>query len=169
MSSAKAKASASPTLIRALERSLGYLAAGMLFAMMVLTFIDVVGRYFFHAPVQGAYELIAIAMGVLIFSALPVVTARDDHLTIGLAENLIRGRARRLLDLLFSLICFCVLAGFAWCIGQHAAHLARTGEVMVSLRVVVAPFAFFMCVMAIVSAVIMALITVARARQPAGG
>ena len=52
-------------------------ASAVLALMAVVAFGDValrvVGR-----PVTGAYELTALLMGLLIYAALPLVTARDE-------------------------------------------------------------------------------------------
>ncbi|MEC8121950.1 MAG: TRAP transporter small permease subunit, partial [Pseudomonadota bacterium] len=42
-----------------------------------LTCVDVVGRYFFRAPVTGAAELVQISMAGIIFFALPTMFLRD--------------------------------------------------------------------------------------------
>ena len=39
-----------------LERALGVIAGSVLFAMMMLTAVDVVGRYVFNHPVTGAFR-----------------------------------------------------------------------------------------------------------------
>ena len=75
-------------------RLLGVVAAIDLFAMMMLTFIDVTGRKLtgtvaFAKPVYGAYEITELLMGVLIFSALPLVTAREGHVTIDIFDRLV--------------------------------------------------------------------------------
>lgn len=57
--------------MRKLERFLGVLVALSLFAMMLLTFFDVVGRKFFDASLPGSLELTELFMLVLIFFALP--------------------------------------------------------------------------------------------------
>src|SRR3546814_8744945 len=51
---------------------------------MVCTFVDVVGRYVFNSPLPGALELTEIMMASLIFTILPVVSARSDHITVDL-------------------------------------------------------------------------------------
>ena len=53
---------------------LGHFAALVLFCLMVLTCIDVVGRYFFSMPVTGGFEMTEILLASLIFAGLPLVT-----------------------------------------------------------------------------------------------
>ena len=70
-------------------RVLGTVAATVLFAMMVLTFVDVTGRKLFTRPVYGAYEITEFLMGMLIFCALPLVTAREGHVSIDVLDHLV--------------------------------------------------------------------------------
>ena len=59
--------------------------------MMVLTFIDVIGRYVFHKPIFGGTEIISALLALTIFSGLGVINARDDHITVELFEEWFRG------------------------------------------------------------------------------
>ncbi len=62
-------------------------------AMASLTFVDVIGRYFFNRPVNGAQEIIEILLGMTIFTALPVVTMREGHITVDFIQNVFVGMA----------------------------------------------------------------------------
>lgn len=70
-------------------RVLGVIAATALFAMMLLTFVDVIGRYGFHHSIFGAAELIENLMIVSVFAGLGFVTAKNEHITVSLMEPLI--------------------------------------------------------------------------------
>ena len=45
-----------------LQRVLGVLAATILFFMMLLTAVDVIGRYLFNTPVNGGFEVTEIML-----------------------------------------------------------------------------------------------------------
>ncbi len=53
---------------RVLEAILDGVAGTLLFIMMMVTTVDVVGRYFFHSPLHGAYEGNELLLGVLDFT-----------------------------------------------------------------------------------------------------
>ena len=55
------------------SRLVSNLAAIILFLLVVLTCVDVVGRYFFSMPVIGAVELVRICMAGVIFFSLPAM------------------------------------------------------------------------------------------------
>ena len=42
---------------RGMEPLLGIIAGVLLFCMMILTFVDVVLRYIFNAPLKGSFEI----------------------------------------------------------------------------------------------------------------
>jgi hypothetical protein len=52
----------------------GLLSGGALFAIMALTFFDVLGRKFLDNSIPGSLELTELLMVVVIFGALPLVS-----------------------------------------------------------------------------------------------
>lgn len=58
-----------------------------LFAMVALTFADVVGRRFFNAPIYGAHDLTEHLMAIIVFSGLPLLTAARGHLCVDLLDS----------------------------------------------------------------------------------
>ncbi len=109
-----------PSLSAQAERLLGWLlplvrlaSAGLLFAMMILTFVDVVGRYVFTAPVFGAAEMIQFLLAMTIFAGLALVNASDDHISVDLFDRPLSRlfpRLRPVLIQLFSLIAMVIIA-----------------------------------------------------------
>ena len=63
------------------------MASAALFALMVLTFADVVMRSAFNAPIEAATELIRIGIAIIVFSALPVLSWREGHIAVDLMDG----------------------------------------------------------------------------------
>jgi TRAP-type transport system small permease protein len=80
-------------------RALTFFAAFMMFCMMTLTFADVVGRYVFNAPIGATFEIIEMMLGMLIFSALPLVSRDQGHITVDLFERFFQGSLKWLQQL----------------------------------------------------------------------
>lgn len=84
------------TLIKSTEKGpikwlvlfLQILSAVTLFALMLVTCVDVVGRYVFNSPLTGSTELTEIAVGIVVFSVLPVISWRNDHIVVDLLDPL---------------------------------------------------------------------------------
>lgn len=58
-----------------------------LLTMVVLTFLDVIGRRFFNTPVYGAHDVTEHLMAVIVFCGLPLLTARHGHLSVDLFDR----------------------------------------------------------------------------------
>lgn len=67
-----------------ITRVLGLCAAAGIFMLMALVFTSVFFRYLFNAPILATEDLMAILLGLTIFTALPGVTASRSHITVEL-------------------------------------------------------------------------------------
>lgn len=153
-------------LIAWLERTVGVAAAAMLFAMMTLTMIDVVGRYFFAAPVPAGYELIQFGMGALVFLILPIVTARNENICVELIPIKRGPRARRAMAVFSAIVSAAVLVGFGVELWARAETFRATAETSSNLRLPLAPFAYFMSVVWFVCAPIALVVGLAPGQAP---
>lgn len=135
------------------------------FAMMVVTCVDVVGRYVFTAPLPGAVEINELLLGLMVFGALPLVTAGREHVSIGLLDGLFRGRADRVRQALLNLVSGAVIGITAYRLWLKADELAANGDTTLYLRIPAAPFGYFMSIAAGITTVIL-LIAVVRAVMP---
>ena len=52
---------------------LKWIVSLLLFLMMAITFVDVIGRYLFNAPIFGAAEMIQFLLAGTVFSGLILV------------------------------------------------------------------------------------------------
>ncbi len=149
---------------------LGTVAAIDLAAMMALTFFDVTGRKFFASPIYGAYEVTEFMMGVLIFSALPLVTARENHVTIDVFDHFIAPHIGRWQRVVVNLVSSVVLAFLGWRLWILSASHLRTNEVTMTLHIPHGPFSRAFAVLAMLAAIaclVVALEHIARARARA--
>ena len=129
------------------EAVLGVAASAILFAMMLLTFVDVVARYVFNRPVRGAFEVTELMLLVLIFAGLPLVTHAREHVTMDFIDRLLTGRARELLDRTIQLACAAIMLWLAWLIWLKADRIWGYRDATDVLRIVYGPFVYFMAVM----------------------
>ncbi len=76
-----------------------------LFALMVMTFCDVILRSVFNNPIEAATELTRILMAVLVFSVLPVISVTNGHIAVDLADGIFNKlRLARLRDALIHIL-----------------------------------------------------------------
>jgi len=113
---------------RAVDRLVGGMAALILFAMMALTFVNVVMRYFLRQPISGAFEIMTYLMAVMLFVALVLVAGRSEHVRVGLLDALVPGWLRQIRMVVFNLVMAGVCAVLGWRLWLFGARLARWGE-----------------------------------------
>lgn len=144
---------------RLLHRTLGFASALVLSVLALLTFVDVVGRYLFNRPVKGAYEVIEILMGILIFTALPVITYNDRHITIDLLDAAMPRRLVRLQRFMVSAIAAIALATIAWQLWKFGQAKASYNDLSAFLRIPQAPVIFGMSFLSAVAAGVAAVLS----------
>jgi TRAP-type C4-dicarboxylate transport system permease small subunit len=137
-----------------LQRALGVTSAVVLFAMMMITAVDVAGRYLFNKPIAGGFELTEIALAALIYCGLPLVSARREHIVIDTFDPMFSPRLKRILDMMAEVVCAIALAGVGWLIFVRAGRVAEYGDTTSVLKLPLAPVVYLMGVMITVAAVI---------------
>ena len=115
-------------LDRAVAPALGLLAAALMLCLMLLTCVDVVGRYFFNKPVTGGFEMTELLLAALIFAGLPLVTLRSEHIVVDLLDPVTPERLFRIQHALATLLAAVCTGYLAWRLGLRAEELASRGE-----------------------------------------
>ncbi len=133
---------------------LASVAGGLLFAMMLLTFVDVVLRYFFNAPIKGGFEVTEMMMAVLIFAGLPLVSRKNEHVTIDAFDRFFPQAFRRAMHVVIHLVCAVALAGMAWLLWRKAGSFAEIGDVTQTLKFPIAPFVYLMAFLTLATGVV---------------
>lgn len=143
---------------RLLERLCGSLAAVALFAIMILTLIDVSGRKLLNESVPGSLELTELLMVVVIFAGLPLVSLAGEHVVFDSFDTWLSRRLRRTQGLLIDGICAAALVGLAWLMWVKAGQMAGYGETTAQLKILKAPFVYGMGALCAVTALVHVLL-----------
>lgn len=162
---AQAGAPADPAPALAFDRlvvpALNAVAAVVLFCLMLLTCIDVTGRYF-GRPVFGGFELTEILLAALIFAGLPLVTLRNDHVTVDLFDAVTPDwllRIQHVVACALGVVC----TGFVtWRLWLRAVHMAAAGETTAQLKIPLAWLAYSMSVLTALTAVALFVLMLRR-------
>lgn len=157
-----------PRGLRWVERAVSLGTAVLLLSLMLITVIDVVGRYALNRPLAGAAEWTELAMGLMILGGIFQAAARSEHIRIDLFDH-VWGPARlRLLTASAHLLSGLLLLFIAWRLWAKARELALFGDISAYLGVPLAPLAYVMAGLAALGAVAYAFQTrAATARAPA--
>ena len=82
------------TLIGYIMNALMAVAMIFLFILLAVTCIDVVGRYFFNNPLTGSTELTEMSLGILVFTAIPIVSYKQLHITVDILDSYISTKVK---------------------------------------------------------------------------
>jgi len=133
--------------------TLAAVSCAFLFGMMLLTFVDVIGRYVFTSPLPAAYEIISFMMPVLIFCALPLISRSENHVTIDLLDGIVPRAIKRPQAILVNAVGAVVVAFIGWRLYVLSGDQTLNFDVSSTLYMPLAPFSLFMSVMSFVTAV----------------
>lgn len=145
-------------LRRVLEWLCGSLAALALFAIMVLTLVDVSGRKALSESVPGSLEMTELLMVVVIFAGLPLVSLAGEHVVFDSLDPWLPKWLRRVQGSLVDLVCAVALLGLAWLMWTKAGEMAGYGETTAQLKLPKAPFVYGMSVLCAMTAVVHGLL-----------
>lgn len=117
-------------IVAALE-TLGSL---VLAAMMLLTFLDVIGRYLLGAPIFGASEMISTMLALTIFIGLGIANGRDKHIVVELFDQRVRKLAPGLYDILVQGLSILAMCLIVYVLFEQAVDAVRIGSTTVVLE-----------------------------------
>lgn len=137
-----------------LETTLGAVSAVVLFLMMLVTTVDVIGRYLFNKPLAGGFELTEMMLAALIYCGLPLVSKRREHIVIDTFDAFMSRNVKRFFDVFADVVCFLTLSGIGYLIFRRASRVAEYGDTTSVLKLPLAPVAYLMGVMIVTAALI---------------
>jgi TRAP-type C4-dicarboxylate transport system permease small subunit len=141
-----------------MQRSLGLITAVLLFMMMILTLLDVFGRYLFNSPIMGAYEITELMLVVLIFAGIPLAGANDEHIAVDLIDGVVPRIIAKVRDIMIALVMAVVLGALSKSIWHKGLEAIKYGDQSAMLQVPMSPVFFVISVtLALASLVSLAL------------
>lgn len=143
--------------VKGLKPVLGALSAvlaTMVFLLMMITFVDVLGRDLFNLSLPASYEITRLTLGMMVFVALPLVSANDEHVTIGLFNGLFKGRAANRKQFVVALFVAFLCVVWAHELWVQAGALYQQNERMMFLKIRLAPFVYAMSALTMLTAII---------------
>jgi TRAP-type C4-dicarboxylate transport system permease small subunit len=154
---------------RAVTAVFGPVAAVVLFAMMALTCVDVVGRYFFSKPIYGGFEITEMLLAALIFCGLPLVTLRGEHVTVDVLDPITPDWAFRVQHVAACLIGMAATGYLAWRLWIRAVNMDNAGETTAQLKFKLAYLTYAMSVLMAFTAVMLLLLLLRRPQRHVTG
>jgi TRAP-type C4-dicarboxylate transport system permease small subunit len=150
---------------RAVAPLLGIIAAIVLFGLMLITCLDVVGRYFFGRPVYGAFEITEMLLATLIFAALPLVTIRNEHVTVDVLDPITPEWMFRLQHVIGCAFGFVSTGYLAWRLWIRALSMDAAGETTAQLKFKLAYLTYAMSILMALTAVALLVLIFRRPQR----
>ncbi len=123
-------------LFRALEKFSGYLkflGAVAITAMMLLTVVDVIGR-FFKYPIFGSVELVGFLATIIVAAALPYTYKVDGHVGVEILVRLLSQKTQLIIDIFTRTLSLILFSLVSWQMFLYADDIHKTGEVSMNLE-----------------------------------
>ena len=131
------------------------IAATTLFSLMILTCADVVGRYFLFGSIDGTTELTELAIAIMVFAVLPIITWRGGHVVVDILDDYFNHKIIKSLSLLAALL----MSSSLYFIGVRSFELAarslRREEVTEYLELPVGYIVQYIALMSWITAALM--------------
>ncbi len=151
--------------MKRLDALFATVAAISLFAMMVLTFADVIGRKFVGNSLPGAVELTEIFMVLMIYFALPLASIASEHIVFDLLDRALPATFLRWQKTLSHGLTALIFFGAAWVVMLRAARSMEYGDMTATLEISLWPFHYLVALMLAVTALVHTWLTWRDARQ----
>jgi TRAP-type C4-dicarboxylate transport system permease small subunit len=107
---------------------LARISAFILAVLAVLTFLDVVGRYFFNSPFTFTVEFTELAMGLIVYLAVGLTTHNNEHISVDVVTLRLRERMRALLEFITGILALGFLVLMIWRVWLQADLLLTKGD-----------------------------------------
>lgn len=115
------------------------------FAMTILTTIDVICRYFLHNSIVGIYEFTAAIMILVVYLGIAYAQQEKAHVVVDLFTARLKPWGRVVSDLSNTLLCLFITVAMIWCsITQANYYAVNHSSTNHSFFLPAAPFAYIM-------------------------
>ena len=138
-------------LKKLLELTCGLLCGGALFCIMALTFADVTSRKLLDNSIPGSLEMTELLMVVVIFTALPLVSLRGEHVLFDSLDSYLPPNALRIQKAAIHFMMAAALLGLGWLMWKTGSQFALDGETTAQLKLAKAPFIYGMAMFCAIS------------------
>jgi TRAP-type C4-dicarboxylate transport system permease small subunit len=145
-----------------------WLSAGGVFLMMVVAFVDVVGRKFLDQPLRGSVELTELLMLMVVFIGVALVSHDRNHVQLDLLDSAVPVRWQALRERAGEFLSGLIMLGAGWLALTRALQAGREGELTALLRISMAPAFAIVAVLLAIAAVAHFVLALAPAAADQG-
>ncbi len=104
-----------------------------LVGMMLLTVVDVIGR-FFKYPIFGSVELVGFFATIIVAAALPYTYKMDGHVGVEILVRLLSKKTQLTIDIITRVISLALFCLITWQMFLYASDIKHSGEVSMNIE-----------------------------------
>jgi TRAP-type C4-dicarboxylate transport system permease small subunit len=145
------------TLFNRLIATLEWIMGVIIFAMMMLTFVDVIGRYLLNKPVPGAAEFVSFLLAVSLFAGIAIVSGENRHIAVTLFQPMLDRRMKRLRITIVRVFSVLTMALIAAEMFRHTFRMIEFGRSTIVLDWPLWPITLLMAIAGAVTVLLMIL------------
>lgn len=138
--------------IQWMTRILDWGAALVLFGLMGLTFVDVIAREAFNAPLAATTDATQLMLAAMVYAVLPAISRHEQHVAVDLFDRWSPKWAVRPRQFAINLTIATMFGFMAWQIWIIATEKIEQGELTQFVDWPMAPIFFLMSVMSALAA-----------------
>ncbi len=121
------------SMLDKLSKVLKFIGAFALTIMMLLTVVDVIGRFFKH-PIFGSVELVGFLAVITVAAALPYTYKMDGHVGVEILVRLLSKKTQLWIDVFTRSLSLVLFGIISWQMFLYAKDIHETGEVSMNLE-----------------------------------
>lgn len=108
-----------------LSRWVNIIGVGILFLMVVLTFVNVVLRKFFNSPIIGVVEITEVLMIVAIFLAVAHTQNKKAHISVDIITNRLAPRPKLIMEAVHNLLAAAMFVIVIWQVYEQMLYFIQ--------------------------------------------
>lgn len=123
---------------------LARIASFVLALLAVMTFVDVIGRYFFNSPFTFTVEITELAMGLIVYLGVGLITHENGHISVDVVTLRLSERVRGLFEVVTNALALAFLCFMVWQVWLRAQDIYLKGDITAVWHVPIWPVVFVM-------------------------
>lgn len=117
-----------------------YGAAAFIALVTALTFVSVIMRYLFSAPIPDTHDFTRLMVCIAIFWGIACACWRGEHIQVDLLWAALPRRAQFAIDVTATLVLFVTIAVLAWMVFDRVGEIVFSGMTTVDFLLPLWPF-----------------------------
>jgi len=119
--------------------------------LVIITVIDVFGRYILGLPLPGTSEITEIILAILIYIGLPYICRDEGHVTVSIISNNLRNFYGRLHSIIINAVICIILLIISIQLIAYGINLNSYNDITTFLEIPKAPIAFIMALLTLLA------------------